>query len=72
MVSRFARAVLRSDSSGSGLTWIWQYCPCACDAVGGWSRSLNPMHSRTHDQWFLWERVFPSDYKYSRESEQDN
>ena len=38
------------------------------DAAGGWSRSLNPTRSRTHDQWFLWERVFPSDYKCSREN----
>jgi hypothetical protein len=29
MVPRFARAVLRSGSSGSGLTWLWPHVALA-------------------------------------------
>jgi hypothetical protein len=54
---RFCARALRA----SGLTWLWPRMalairPCARDAAGGWSRSLSPTRSRTHDQWFLWER----------------
>ena len=60
MVPRFPRAVLRLGSSGSGL-WLWPHMSLAIDHVRVMqrvtgSRSPNPTRSRTHDQWFLWER----------------
>jgi hypothetical protein len=42
MVPRFARAVLRSGSSGSGLTWIWPHMTLAIDHVRLMQRVAGP------------------------------
>ena len=63
MVPSFAREVLRSGSSGSGLTALASHDSGDTDHVpcSGWLvQKPKPYASRTHDQWFLWERVLAS------------
>jgi hypothetical protein len=42
MVPRFARAVLRSVSSGSGLTWFWPHMALSIDHVLVMQRVAGP------------------------------
>ena len=45
-------------------------CQCVCACVCAWACA--EQYSRAVDRHILWERVFPSDYKCSREIEPDN
>ena len=42
MGPRFARAVLRSGSSGSGFTWLWPHMALAIDHVRLMQRVAGP------------------------------